>query len=90
MVSIQERRSLRSRVLRGIYELADGTSALVSGAAVRESLGVADADMGAACEFLAGEGLVRLEADAFGTTATPSLIALTHQGVVRVEESAGA
>ena len=89
MVSVSERKALRSRVLHEVYERSGGTSALVSAAGVREALGVDDQEMAAACEYLAGEGLVMLEADTFGTTASPSLIALTHRGVVRVEESIG-
>lgn len=89
MVSLSERKPLRSRVLHEVYEKSGGTSALISAHAVRESLGVTDREMGAACEYLAGEGLVSVQADTFGTTATPSLIALTHRGVVHVEESTG-
>jgi hypothetical protein len=89
MSSLSERRSLRSRVLKDIYERSGGTSALVSANDVRVRLDVSDQEMGAACEYLAGEGLVVLEPDTFGTTATPSLIALTHRGVVLAEESPG-
>lgn len=89
MVSVSERRSERRRVLREVYQRANGTSALVEAHQVREALGISDPDMGAACEYLAGEGLLRSEADTFGTSATPSLIGLTHRGVVHVEESDG-
>ncbi len=90
MVSLSERRPLRNRVLHEVYEKSDGTSALVSAHAVRESLGISDQEMGAACEYLSAEGFVRVEADPFGVTATPSLIGLTHRGIVHLEESTGA
>ncbi|MBB1243850.1 hypothetical protein GL263_09805 [Streptomyces durbertensis] len=88
MVSVSERRALRGRVLREVYERANGTSSLVEAHRVREALGVDDRDMGAACEYLVGEGLLSSQADTFGAEATPSLIGLTHRGVVHVEEAA--
>lgn len=88
MASLSERKSLRRQILREIYDRSGGTSALINAGMLRADLGVSDQEMAAACEYLAGEGLALLEADTFGTTATPSLIALTHKGVVEAEDSA--
>jgi hypothetical protein len=88
MASLSERKSLRRQILREVYDRSGGTSALIDAGMLRAYLGVSDQEMAAACEYLAGEGLALLEADTFGTTATPNLIALTHKGVVEAEDSA--
>ncbi|WP_328398550.1 hypothetical protein OHS70_17485 [Streptomyces sp. NBC_00390] len=89
MASLSERKSLRRQILREIYDRSGGTSALIDAKVLQVDLGVSDHEMAAACEYLAGEGLALLEADTFGTAATPSLIALTHKGVVQAEDGAG-
>lgn len=76
------------RVLRAIFDAADGTTSQVVRTAqtIQRQLGLSDQELEAACDYLEGKGLLKAVAK---DNESPVYIAvhLTHLGVEEIEES---
>lgn len=83
MASLAERREHRSKVLRAVYEATEGRrDRAVDGKELGEELGLLLDETVAACEYLEGEGLLRVR---WTMGPTPALLTVTHAGVVQME-----
>lgn len=87
MVDIEARKAMRLRVMKVIFDEADGsTTSYLDGFALARAIGLSDQEMGDACAYLEGEGLISAQVrvvDQF----TPAAIQLTHKGIKEMEES---
>lgn len=88
---IAKRQADRLRVLKAIFEATDGTTSEVARTAptIQMQLGLSDKELEAACDYLAGEGLIKPTAK---INEPPGYIAvqLTYRGVKEMEESISA
>jgi hypothetical protein len=88
---IAKRQADRLRVLRAVWDATDGTTSEVARTAptIQMQLGLSDKELEAACDYLAGEELIRPTAK---ISEPPGYIAvqLTHRGVREMEESISA
>lgn len=83
MATLRERKSYREKIMRALYEAAEGNRLLgVDGVKLRNDLGIPEQDLAAACTYLAGEGWVVVD---WARGNTPAMITLTHQGIRRME-----
>jgi hypothetical protein len=83
MATLGERKTYREKIMRALYEAAEGNRLLgVDGAKLRDDLGIPAQDMAAACTYLEGEGWVVVD---WARGNTPAMITLTHQGIRRME-----
>ncbi|MFF3929935.1 hypothetical protein [Streptomyces hirsutus] len=83
MAILRDRKAYREKIMRALYEAAEGNRLLgVDGAKLRNDLGIPEQDMAAACTYLAGEGWVVVD---WARGNTPAMITLTHQGIRRME-----
>ncbi|MEU5611337.1 hypothetical protein ACI2L4_06800 [Streptomyces sparsogenes] len=83
MAVLRERKGYREKIMRALYQAAEGNRLLgVDGAKLRDDLGIPEEDLAAACTYLADEGWVVVD---WGRGNTPEMITLTHQGIRRME-----
>jgi hypothetical protein len=83
MATLRERKTYREKIMRALYQAAEGNRLLgVDGAKLRSDLGIPEQDMAAACTYLEGEGWVVVD---WGRGNTPAMITLTHQGIRQME-----
>ncbi|MER6109216.1 hypothetical protein ACWGPD_38630 [Streptomyces hirsutus] len=83
MAILRDRKTYREKIMRALYEAAEGDRLLgIDGAKLRNDLGIPEQDMAAACTYLAGEGWVVVD---WARGNTPAMITLTHQGIRRME-----
>ncbi|MFI1797198.1 hypothetical protein ACH427_07535 [Streptomyces sp. NPDC020379] len=83
MATLHERRAYREKVMRALYETTEGNRLLgVTGAKLRDELGVPGEDLAAACTYLVGEGLITVD---WAAGNTPAMVTLTHQGIRLME-----
>ncbi|MEU5078363.1 hypothetical protein HB370_20905 [Streptomyces sp. DSM 40868] len=83
MAVLRERKGYREKIMRALYQAAEGNRLLgVEGAKLRDDLGIPAPDLAAACSYLAGEGWVVVD---WGRGNTPEMITLTHRGIRRME-----
>lgn len=83
MATLRERKTYRDQVMKALYEATEGNRLLgVTGARLRDDLGVHEEDLAAACTYLEGEGLIAVD---WATGNTPSMVTLTHQGIRLME-----
>ncbi|MEU5532131.1 hypothetical protein [Streptomyces sp. NPDC020362] len=83
MATLRERKTYREKIMRAVYEAAEGNRLLgVDGMELRNDLGIPEQDLAAACTYLAGEGWVVVD---WARGNTPAMITLTHQGIRRME-----
>ncbi|MFD1658063.1 hypothetical protein ACFSL4_07480 [Streptomyces caeni] len=78
MTTLRERKTYRKAVLKSLYRAVELNRPEVSGATLRDKLGLPDEDLSAACAYLAGEGLITVDWTSHGTPAT---VSLTHEGI---------
>ncbi|MFC4611978.1 hypothetical protein ACFO9E_30000 [Streptomyces maoxianensis] len=79
MATLRERKTYRQQVMKRLYEATEGNRLLgVTGAQLRDDLGVHEEDLAAACTYLVGEGLIEVD---WATGNTPAMVTLTHQGI---------
>ncbi|CAL9525890.1 hypothetical protein SUDANB105_03918 [Streptomyces sp. enrichment culture] len=83
MTTLRERRIYRKAILRCLYGAVERNRPEISGAALREQLGMPDDDLSAACVYLADEGLIAVD---WTSHNTPATAALTHEGIRFMEE----
>ncbi|MFE1308518.1 hypothetical protein [Streptomyces sp. NPDC058755] len=83
MATLRERKTYREKIMRAVYEAAEGNRLLgVDGVKLRNDLGIPEQDLAAACTYLAGEGWVVVD---WARGNTPAMITLTHQGIRQME-----
>lgn len=59
MATLHERKHYREAIMKTLYEATEGNRLLgVTGAKLRDDLGIPEQDLAAACTYLVGEGLV--------------------------------
>jgi hypothetical protein len=83
MTTLRDRKTYRTAVLRSLYGAVELNRPEVSGAALRDELHLPDADLAAACAYLAGEGLISVD---WTSHQTPATVSLTHEGIRFMEE----
>ncbi|MET8678237.1 hypothetical protein ABZW18_11775 [Streptomyces sp. NPDC004647] len=83
MASLGERKAYREKIMQVLYEASEGNRLLgITGAKLRDDLGIPDEDVAAACTYLVGEGLITVD---WATGNTPAMVTLTHQGILLME-----
>ncbi|MEV6741033.1 hypothetical protein AB0N14_30575 [Streptomyces sp. NPDC051104] len=83
MATLRERKTYRKAILRTLYGAVERNSPEVSGATLRDEVRLPDADLYAACAYLADAGLITVDWTSHKTPATASL---THEGIRFMEE----
>ena len=78
MTTLRERKTYRKAVLESLYGAVELNRPEVSGATLRDELGLPDEDLSAACAYLAGEGLITVD---WTSHKTPATVSLTHEGI---------
>jgi hypothetical protein len=78
MTTLRERKTYRKAVLKSLYAAVELNRPEVSGATLRDKLGLPDEDLSAACVYLAGEGLITVD---WTSHKTPATVSLTHEGI---------
>jgi hypothetical protein len=83
MASLGERKAYREKIMQALYEATEGNRLLgVTGAKLRDDLGIPDEDVAAACTYLVGEDLITVD---WAMSNTPAMVTLTHQGILLME-----
>jgi hypothetical protein len=86
-MDIQRRKADRLRVMRAIFDAAEGSeSNVVSGSELLDNLKLSDQALGDVCKYLEGEGLIKTTQTLWGHL-TPFIIQLTHKGIKEIEQS---
>jgi hypothetical protein len=90
-IDIAKRQADRLRVLRAVWDATDGTTSEVARIAptIQMQLGLSDQEVVAACDYLAGGGLIRPTSKIDRGPIYIS-VQLTHRGVREMEESISA
>jgi hypothetical protein len=87
LVDIEKRRADRLLVMKTIFDASQGSEdVFVSGPALLEALDLSDQALGDACNYLAGEGLIKTTQTMWGHL-TPFTIQITHWGIKEMEQS---
>ncbi|MFG2830792.1 hypothetical protein ACGFWI_25520 [Streptomyces sp. NPDC048434] len=83
MASLADRKAYREKIMQALYESSEGNRLLgITGANLLQELGIPEEDLAAACTYLVGEGLITVD---WASGNTPAMVALTHQGIRRME-----
>lgn len=82
-MTLRERKTYRQAILRALYGAVERNRPEVSGATLRDEVSLPDADLSAACAYLADAGLITVDWTSHKTPATASL---THEGIRFMEE----
>jgi membrane protein YqaA with SNARE-associated domain len=73
--------------MKAIYDASEGSEGnAVSGPQLLETLDLPDQELGDACRFLEGEGLIRGRKTLW-SNLTPYTINITHRGIIEMEEA---
>ncbi|MEU3348922.1 hypothetical protein ABZ723_28815 [Streptomyces sp. NPDC006700] len=83
MTTLRERKTYRKAILRALYGAVERNRPQVSGSTLRDEVRLPDADLSAACAYLADAGLIMVDWTSHKTPATTSL---THEGIRFMEE----
>ena len=90
MVDIAKRRADRLLVMKAIFDASQGSESMyVSGPELLDALELTDQELGDACTYLEGEGLIETTQTLWGHL-TPYHIQITHRGILEMEQSLGA
>ncbi len=88
MIDIAQRRADRLRVMNAIYEASGGSEHKeVLGRELAAKLGLTDRDLGDACRYLAGEGLIEEAMPDMGGSPVPYWVNIRHEGIREIEQS---
>jgi hypothetical protein len=90
VIDIAQRRADRLRVMNAIYEASGGSEHKeVLGRELAAKLGLTDQDLGDACRYLAGNGLIKIKEamNGLGGGPVPHWINITHWGIQEIEQS---
>ena len=88
MVDIEKRQADRLQVMKAIFEMAGGSQDVeVQGSDLLTRLGLAPQELGDACNYLAGQGLIEEAAPDMGASPVPYWVNITHQGIMEMEQS---
>jgi len=87
MTEIEKQRTNRLLVMKAIYDESEGSEGnAVSGPDLLESLSLSHQELGDACEYLEGEGLIK-GTRTLWSNLIPIKITITHRGIKEMEES---
>jgi hypothetical protein len=83
MATLHERKHYREAIMKTLYEATEGNRLLgVTGAKLRDDLGIPEQDLAAACTYLVGEELITVD---WTRGNAPAMVMLTHQGIRLME-----
>ncbi|MFJ9416970.1 hypothetical protein ACIRPT_22640 [Streptomyces sp. NPDC101227] len=82
MTTLHERKNYRAAIMQALYDAAEDNRPGATGAGLHDDLHMPEQDLAAACSYLVGEGLVEVD---WTTRNTPATVALTHEGIRRME-----
>ncbi|WP_033320555.1 hypothetical protein [Streptomyces yerevanensis] len=83
MATLHERKHYREAIMKTLYEATEGNRLLgVTGAKLRDDLGIPEQDLAAACTYLVGEGFITAD---WTRGNAPAMVTLTHQGIRLME-----
>ncbi|MFF3288746.1 hypothetical protein [Streptomyces sp. NPDC003023] len=82
MTTLRERQTYRMAIMKALYDAEERNRPGVNGAELRDSLGVPERDLTAACTYLAEEGLIEVD---WTSHSTPATVTLTHEGLRHME-----
>lgn len=90
-IDIAKRQADRQRVLKAIFDAADGTTSepVRTSPTIELQLGLSHRELEAACDFLVGQGLIR-PLSKINETPVYISVQLTYRGVMEMEESISA
>jgi hypothetical protein len=87
-MDIERRRANRLRVMRAIFDMSGGSEDQeVLGQELTAQVELTPQELGDACHYLAGEGLIEEAMPDMGASPVPYWINITHQGIREIEES---
>src|SRR5690348_1167127 len=87
-MDIEGRRVNRLRVMKAIFDLSGGSERQeVRGPQLTAEVGLSDQDLGDACDYLAGEGLIEVAMPDMSASPVPYWVNITHLGIVEMEQS---
>ncbi len=87
-MDIERRRANRLRVMRAIFDMSGGSEdQQVLGQELAAQVELAPQELGDACHYLAGEGLIEEAMPDMGASPVPYWINITHQGIREMEQS---
>jgi hypothetical protein len=88
LVDIEKRRADRLRVMKAIFEMSGGSENRdVLGNDLAAQLELAPQELGDACHYLHGEGLIEEAMPDMGASPIPYWINITHLGIREMEQS---
>jgi hypothetical protein len=88
VIDIAQRRADRLCVMNAIYEASGGSEHKeVLGRGLAAKLGLTDQDLGDACRYLAGEGLIAEAMPDMSGSPVPYWVNIRHEGIREIEQS---
>jgi hypothetical protein len=91
LIDIERRRASRLRVMKAIFDMSGGSEDQeVLGEELAARAELTPQELGDACHYLAGEGLIGEAMPDMGASPVPYWINITHQGIREMEQSLGA
>ncbi|GGW60275.1 hypothetical protein [Streptomyces xantholiticus] len=82
MATLHERQEYRMRIMKTLYAAMEANRSSVTGANLRDDLGIPEPDLATACTYLADEGMLLVD---WTTHNSPATVTLTHQGIRLME-----
>jgi hypothetical protein len=87
-MDIEKRRTDRLRVMKAIFDMSGGSEdQQVLGHELAARVELTPQELGNACHYLAGEGLIEEAMLDMGASPVPYWINITHQGIREMEQS---
>ena len=88
MIDLEKRRTDRLRVMKAIFDMSGGSEDReVLGDELAAQVELTPQELGDACRYLAGEGLIEEAMPDMGASPVPYWINITHQGIREMEQS---
>jgi hypothetical protein len=88
LVDIERRRAIRLRVMKAIFDMSDGSEDKeVRGNELAAQVDLTPQELGDACHYLRGEGLIEEAMSDMGASPVPYWINITHEGIKEMEQS---
>jgi len=88
VIDIQQRQADRLRVMKAIFDASGGSEHKeVLGHELAAQLGLTDQELGDACRYLAGEGLIEEAAPDMSGSPVPYWVNIRHLGIKEIEQS---
>jgi hypothetical protein len=91
LIDIEKRRADRLRVMKAIFELSRGSEDQeVRGQELAAEVDLTPRELGDACHYLEGEGLIEEAMPDMSAGPVPYWVNITHEGIREMEQSLGA